>query len=410
MTSRRVAVTGIGPVTPIGTGVEEFWQSLASGRSGIGPLTRFDTAGFSVKFGGEVRGFDPGIYMDARKTRRIERFAQFGYAASVLALEHAGLKREGLDPERTGVVIGTGYAGMDRVEVETLAWHERGWKAIPPEISMSMMPNVAAGFTSMELGVHGPVECVATACASGAQAIARGFDLIKLDQADVMLAGGCDAALTPMAMGAFAAARALSQRNDNPQGACQPFGADRDGFVLSEGGCVLVLEEMSAARARGAEVLAEVVGYGHTGDAYNLAQPRPDGMSAALAMRGALRMAGLAPGDVGYINAHAAGTPSGDAAEVRAFHTVFGSSPPPASSSKSMHGHLMGGTGSTEAAAAVLALARRMLPPTINLEHQDPALDIDAVPLTARQASPRVALTNSFAMGGINCTLAFARD
>lgn len=409
MTPRRVAVTGIGPVTPAGTGIKAFEESLLEGRSGIGELTRFRLDGFPVRAAGEVRDFRAEDYLDGRQARRTERFAQFGIAAARLAMEDAGPAQAGLNPERAGVVIATAYAGLDRVAVEAVGLTERSWRRISPAVSMSMMPTAAAGMVSMEYGFTGPVECPTSGCAASGHALSRGTELIRNGTADLVLAGGCDASLHPVALAAFVAARALATRAEDPARSCRPFDADRDGFVMSEGATVLVLEDMDRARARGARVYGEIVGYGHTGDAYNLSTPRPDGRGATAAMALALRMAGRRPAEVGYVNAHAAGTRAGDAAEVRALRELFGPCVPPVSSTKSVHGHLMGGTAATEAAAALLALHRGVLPPTAHYDTVDPECDIDVVANKSRGTDAELALSNSFALGGVNCSLALAK-
>ncbi|MCF3106781.1 beta-ketoacyl-[acyl-carrier-protein] synthase family protein [Streptomyces roseoverticillatus] len=407
--TRRVAVTGIGPVTPIGIGVKTFEESLWEGRSGIGPLTRFHLDGFPVHAVGEVRDFEPRDHLDERLVRRAERFAQFGVAAGRLAVEDAGDPVTGLDPERGAVVVATAYAGMERVPAETDVLRRRGWRAVSPTTSMAMMPSVAAGLLSMELGLMGPVECPATGCAASGHALSRGAELIRQGLVDVALAGGCDAPLNPVSLATFATARALSTRPGDPSTACRPFDAERDGFVMSEGGVVLVLEEWERARARGARVYAELAGHGHTADAHNLSRPRPDGRGALNAMRLALRAAGREPAEVGYVNAHAAGTAAGDPAEVLALRQLIGERLPPVSSTKSMHGHLMGGTAAAEAAATALALHRGLLPPTINYRNVDPDCAVDVVPGRARKADVELALSNSFALGGINCSLVLAK-
>ena len=408
MSPRRVVVTGIGPVTPLGIGVEPFERSLWAGRSGIGPLTRFKLDGFPVKAAGEVVGFRAEDYLDRRRVRRVERFAQLGFAASRLAIEDAGATFSRVRPDRVSVVIATAYCGMDRVSEELNHLRERGWHAVPPETSISMMPAVAAGLVSIEHGFTGGVEAPSVGCAASGHALSRGLDLIRDDRADVVLAGGCDAAINPLALSAFATARALATRDGDPARACRPFDRTRDGFVISEGATVLVLEDLDHARARGARIYGELAGYGHSADAYNLATPRPDGSGAVTAMNAALRMAGRRPGEIGYVNAHAAGTRAGDAAEARAVRSVFGEEPPPVSSTKSTHGHLMGATAATEAAATLLALYRGQLPPTAHYEQADPDCALDVVPNSARPAPIDFALSNSFALGGVNCTLAMA--
>ncbi|MEV5505174.1 beta-ketoacyl-[acyl-carrier-protein] synthase family protein [Streptomyces orinoci] len=407
MTARRVAITGIGPVTPIGIGVKDFEDSLWEGRPGIGPLTRVTLPGFPVTAAGEIHGFRPEDHIEGHVLRRAERFAQLGVHAAALAMQDAALTGTEADPLRSAVVIATAYAGMERIAGEAAVLTARGWRAISPSTSMAMMPTVAAGLVSMRYGFMGPVECPTTGCAASGHALSRGMDLIRQDTADIVLAGGCDAPLNPIALSTFARARVLSTHGGDPAQACRPFDAARDGLVMSEGATVLVLEEAEHARARGAHIYAEVVGYGHTADAYNLSRPRPDVRGALAAMKGALRMAGRPAGDVGYVNAHAAGTPAGDACEARAIRELF-ADPPPVSSTKSLHGHLMGATAATEAAATALALDRRILPPTANYGRPDPDCDLDVIPHRARNARTTLALSNSFALGGVNCSLALA--
>lgn len=409
MTEREVVVTGIGVLTPVGTGVDAFWASLVKGRSGIGPLTRFDRGECPVGVAGEVDDFAAADYMKPALQRKLGRFAQLGVAASTLAVDHAGLDPADLDAERVGVVIGTCYAGLGEAETAGSRFAERGWRGVDASVGPSLMPNATAAAVSLTYGFCGPIECVTTACATGAQAISRAADLIRYGHADVVLAGGCDAPLSPVAVSSFAMARALSTELDDPASASRPFDADRRGFVIAEGAAVFVLESAALARARGARPLATFLGWGHSGDAHNLVQPRPDGAGAARAMTSALRMAGCAPGDVGYVHAHATGTPLGDTAEARALHQVFDGNPPPVSATKSMTGHMMGAAGSAGAAAAVLAMTEGMLPPTINHDRPDPDCDLDVVPNAARPATPDVVLANAFALGGINCSLVFGR-
>ncbi len=406
---REVVVTGIGVITPVGTGVEEFWTGLVKGRSGIGPLTRCDLGDCPVGVAGQIDDFAAEDHLAPALRRKLGRFSQFGVASAKLAIEHARLDPAGTDSERAAVVIGTCYSGLAEAEPGVARYQAEGWRGVAPSLGPALMANAAASAVSIVYGFRGPVECIATACATGGQAISRATDLIRLGYADVVLAGGCDAPLTPIAVSSFATARALSTCTGDPAAASRPFDAHRDGFVMSEGGAVLVLESADHARARGATPLARVLGWGHSGDAHNLTQPPADGAGAARAMAAALRMAGCAPADVGYLHAHATGTPQGDLAEARALHQVFGGSPPPVSASKSMTGHMMGAAGSAGAAVAVLALAEGMLPPTINQDEPDPACDLDAIPHVARAASPEVTMSNAFALGGINCSLVFGR-
>ena len=407
--TRSVAITGIGPVTPIGTGLETFWENAKAGCSGVGAISRFDTDGFPVTIAAEVRDFDPSVYLSPRRARRADRFAQFAFAAAALAVEDAKYDLTKLRGERTGIVVGTTYAGLGRYEQEHKVLLASGARAIAPEVSMMVMPMAASALLAIEFGITGPNECIGTACAAGGHSLSRGFDLIRSGIVDVVLAGGAEAPITPLAIASFAATRALSTRNEEPTRASRPFDADRDGFVFGEGATVLILEEMKSALSRGAHVYAEVLGYGHTADAYNLASPDPSGAGAAAAMRAALRSAGLDASAVDHINAHAASTPLGDTSEAMAIRTVFGAHPPPTSATKSMTGHLVGAAGTTEAALTALALDEGMLPPTINFEHPDAHCDLDVVANVAVRRPIEIALSNSFALGGLNCSLAFAR-
>jgi len=409
MTEREVVVTGIGAITPLGIGIDEFWTGLTKGRSGIGPLTRYDRGESPIGLAGQVDGFVAGDYMAANVERKLARFSQLGLAAGKLAVGHANLSPDEIDSERSGAVVGTCYAGLGELEGISLRYAERGWRGVDATVGPIMMANAAASMISISLGFAGPVECVTTACATGAQAISRATDLIRHGQADLVLAGGCDAPITPVAVNSFAGARALATDNDNPAGASRPFDARRQGFVVSEGAVVLVLEAADVARARGARPLATVLGWGHSADAFNLATPRPDGTGAAMAMTAALQMAGCSPSDVGYVHAHATATQLGDSAESKALHQVFAGQPPPVSATKSMTGHMMGAAGSAGAAAAILALAKGVLPPTINYAEPDPECDLDVVPNQSRAATPEIVLCNAFALGGINCSLVFGQ-
>ncbi|MGH9267228.1 MAG: beta-ketoacyl-ACP synthase II, partial [Acidimicrobiales bacterium] len=342
---RRIAITGIGPVTPIGIGVDRFWDSLKRGRSGIGPLTRFDASGYPSRIAGEVKDFAIESYLDERRARRMDRFSQYGFAAAKLALEDAGLEPTDPDPARVGVVIGTGIGGLELLEREHTVMLEKGPRRVSPSLIAMMIPNAAAGSIAIELGFAGPNECTVTACASSGHALARAVDYLASGAADVVLAGGAEAVITPLGMASFCAARALSTRNDEPLRASRPFDAERDGFVVGEGATVLVLEAMEVARARGARILAEVLGYGLSCDAYHLVAPHPEGAGAAAAMTSALADAQMTTSDIDYINAHGTSTQLGDTAEARAIRKVFGESPPPASSTKSMTGHMLGAAG-----------------------------------------------------------------
>jgi 3-oxoacyl-[acyl-carrier-protein] synthase II len=406
---REVVVTGIGAIAPVGVGVDAVWAALLEGRSGIGPLTRFAPGDCPVKIAGEIPEFDAGQYVPPNYARKLGRFAQLGMSAAAMAMADAELGTDSIEPDRAGAVIGTCYAGLTELSEEAARFEQRGWRGVSPFSGPATMSNSCASAVSSLYGIRGPVECVATSCATGAQAISRGFDLIRFGHADVVLAGGCDAPLCPVGVSAFARARALATLSEDPTSASRPFERSRQGFVLAEGAVVLVLEARESARARGVRQYGRVLGWGHSADAHNMAQPRPDGDGAAAAMAAAMRMAEVSPGEVDYVHAHATGTPRGDTAEAIALHTVFGEHPPPASSTKSMTGHMMGAAGSGGAAVALLALAHGKLPPTINYETPDPECELDVVPNVARELQSEITLTNAFALGGINCSLVFAR-
>ena len=406
---RRIAVTGIGPVTPIGTGVEDFWTGLITGRSGAGPITRFDATDFKSKVAAEIHDFEITDYLPARNARRLDRFSQLAYAAATLAMADAGMKPSDPDPARVGMVIGSGIGGIGLWEEEHTQMLKRGPRFVSPSLIAMMIPNAAAGSLAIEFGFTGPNECTVTACASSGHAIARGMEYIRTGAADVVLVGGAESCISPMSVASFCSARALTTRNDDPDHASRPFDAERDGFVIGEAATVLVFESMDHARGRGARILAEAVGYGLSSDAYHVVAPHPDGAGATAAMIAALEDAQIGPGEVGYINAHATSTPLGDASEAKAVRKVFGSQPPPTSATKSMTGHLLGAAGATEAAASILAMVRGKLPPTINYEQPDPECDLDVVPNTARDAKVDVVMSNSFGFGGHNVSVLFGR-
>jgi 3-oxoacyl-[acyl-carrier-protein] synthase II len=405
---RRVVITGVGPVTPVGTGRSAFWQALSDGRSGVGPITRFDASGWPVSVAAEVGDLDAGAVMGPKEARKTDRSVHLAVAAARLAVEDAG--GPGLDPDRTAVVIGTGIGGLSTFEEQHRILLERGPDRVSPFLVPAMMPNAPAGHVAMDLGLRGPNLGVVTACASSAHAIGEAVRMLRAGDADAALAGGTEAVITPLAMAGFARMQALST-NPDPATASRPFDALRDGFVLGEGACVLVLEEAGRAERRGAHILAEVAGYGATADAHHVTQPHPEGAGAVAAMRAALADAGETPEAVGYVNAHGTSTPLNDAIETLAIHTVF--APAAASlavsSTKSMTGHLLGAAGATEAAATALAILHGLLPPTINLEHSDSDCDLDYVPKGARPAQIRLALSNSFGFGGQNACLALRR-
>jgi 3-oxoacyl-[acyl-carrier-protein] synthase II len=408
MSQRRVVITGMGTVNPLSCDVAGLWHGLLTGRSGIGPITQLDPGAFKVKFAGEVKDFDPEALLDSKTARRLDRFAQFALVASIGAVKDSGLEFAREDPFRCGVIFGSGIGGLNEFEEQHGRYLKDGPGRISPFVIPKMIPNAAAGNISIHFGLCGPNTAISTACASAAHAIGDAMRAIQWDYADVMIAGGSEAAITPMGLGGFIAARALSQRNESPQTASRPFEKDRDGFVLSEGAGVLVFEELEHARRRGATIYAEMLGSGSTADAYHITAPHEDGTGAAHAMRLALRDAHLHPADIQYINAHGTSTPLGDEAETKAVKQVFGDHARrlAISSSKSMLGHLLGASGGVELIACVQSIRHSVVHPTINYQTPDPACDLDYVPNTAREMRVRRALSNSFGFGGHNCCLA----
>ena len=410
---RRVAVTGLGAVTPLGEDVGSTWDGMLSGKSGIGTISLFDTEGYRTTIAGEVRGWEPEKHFDRREVRRLDRFAQFFLVAVRQALEQAGLSFEEDDPAaaRAGVVVGAGFGGMGSFIDEIVTLTERGPDRVSPTGVPRVIPNMAAGLASIEHNLLGPVSCVVTACSASANAIGDGAELIRRGAADVVVAGGSEAAITTFGIATFAQARALSSRNDEPQRASRPFDADRDGFVMGEGGAALVLEDMEKALDRGAPVLAELTGYGMSADAYHITLPRPGGSGAARAMVNAVDDAGLTPEEIGYINAHGTSTEANDSTETAAIRIAMGAAADstPVSSTKSMTGHILGGAGAVEAVACIMALRDQVLPPTINYEVPDPECDLDYVPNVKREASLRHAMSNSFGFGGHNVSLIFSK-
>ncbi len=405
----RVVVTGIGPVTPVGIRVDAFWKGLIEGRSGIDKIQRFDTSDLPVRIAGEVLDFVPSDWMEPKRARHTDRFVHFAVAAAQLAHEDAG--KPDLDRERTGVVIATGVGGLESLLTQYRVMLERGPGRVSPFMVPSLMANAAAGQVAMHLGVTGPNTCVVTACAAGAHAVGEGYRLIRDGLADVVMAGGSEASILPLTVAAFSQMQALS-RNPDPETASRPFDADRDGFVLGEGACVLMLERADLAEARHARVYAEVAGYGASADAYHITQPEPSGTGAALSIRRALEDAGEPPEAVDYINAHGTSTPLNDAAETAAIKVALGDEAArrtAISSTKSMTGHMTGAAGAVEAAITALAVAEGVMPPTIHYRTPDPACDLDYVPNEARKADVRFAISNSFGFGGQNAVLAFRR-
>ena len=410
---RRVVVTGLGAVTPLGEDVGSTWQSMLAGRSGVGPITQFDPDGYRTTFAGEVSGWDPERHFERREVRRIDRYAQFFLVAVRQALDEAKLSYEEDDPAatRAGVIVGAGFGGMGTFIEEIMTLTERGPDRVSPTGVPRLIPNMAAGLASIEHNLLGPVTCVVTACAASANAIGDGAEMIRRGAADVVVAGGSEASITTFGIATFAQARALSTRNDDPQGASRPFDAGRDGFVMGEGGAALVLEDIEHAQARGATVLAELTGYGMSADAYHITLPRPGGTGAARAMVNAITDAGLTPSDIGYINAHGTSTEANDSTETAAIRIALGAAADstPVSSTKSMTGHVLGGAGAVEAVACIMALRDQVLPPTINYEVPDPECDLDYVPNVRREASLEHAMSNSFGFGGHNASLVFSR-
>jgi 3-oxoacyl-[acyl-carrier-protein] synthase II len=404
---RRVAVTGMGFITPIGNDLESVWSNMVEGVSGVGRITRFDTTNFDTKIAGEVKGFDPTEYMDRKTARHIGRYCQFALAASKQALTQAGLDPAEMDPDDIGVIVTSGIGGMEEIEKSHTALMERGPKRISPFTVPMMIADMAAGIVAIHTHAGGPNFAIVSACASGSHGIGEAAEIIKRGGAVAMLAGGSEATITPLTMGAFTQIKATSERNDEPEKACRPFDIDRDGFVMGEGSVMFVLEDMEHARKRGVRVLAEIAGYGASADMHHFTAPQPEGKGAARAMKKALEMSGVELTDVGYINAHGTSTKLGDVAETKAIKAVFGDHAHKlaVSSTKSVHGHLLGAAGAIEAAACVLAIERGLIPPTINLDNQDPECDLDCVPNKARKTDIKVAISNSFGFGGHNATL-----
>ncbi len=409
--NKRVVVTGLGAVTPIGIGKDAYWQALIAGKSGIGPITRFDAADFSTQIAGEVKDFDPSLYIDKKEAKRMDRFTQFAVAASKMALEDCGIELEQEDRTRIGTMIGAGIGGMDTLNDQFRTLFEKGPGRVSPFFVPMMIGNMAAGQTSISFGLQGPCSCVVTACASGTNAIGDAFKIIERGDADVMLAGGTEAAISPIAMAGFCSMKAMSTRNDDPLKASRPFDKDRDGFVMGEGAGILVLESLEHAMARGAKIYAEISGYGTNADAYHITAVAPGGVQAARCMEQAIRDAGIEPSDVDYINAHGTSTGLNDKNETMAIKALFGehAAKLAVSSTKSMTGHLLGAAGGIEAIASILAITESMVPPTINYETPDEEMDLDYVPNTARQREVNVAISNSFGFGGHNATVLFRK-
>src|SRR5438309_7246530 len=408
---RRVAITGLGFVTPIGNDLETVWSSLVEGVSGVGRISHFDTTDYSTKIAAEVRGFDPEQYMDRKTARHVGRYCQFALAASKQALEHAGLDPSEHDPDDVGVIISSGVGGMEEIEKNHTALRERGVRRISPFTVPMMIADMPAGLVSIQVRAGGPNYAIVSACASSGHGIGEAAEIIKRGDARAMLAGGAEATITPLTMGAFCQIKAVSERNDEPEKACRPFDLGRDGFVMGEGAVMFVLEDLEFAKKRGAKIYAEIAGYGASADMDHFTAPQPEGKGAARAMKQALESSGVDPQRVDYVNAHGTSTKLGDIAETKAIKQVFGEHAYrlAVSSTKSVHAHLLGAAGAMEAAACVLAIDRGLIPPTINLDDQDPECDLDYVPNRARQAKVDVAVSNSFGFGGHNATLVVRR-
>jgi 3-oxoacyl-[acyl-carrier-protein] synthase II len=416
LSNRRVVITGTGLVTPLGTGTEKNWAALLSGKSGIGPITRFPAEGLDARIAGEVKDFNPEQFIEKREIRRMDLFTQYAIAAAEMAVTESGMKigtdkPNGYDPEKVGVIIGSGIGGIGSLEEQHKKALEKGFDRLSPFFIIQMIINMAPGLISIRFGARGPNWSPVSACSTSAHAIGEGWKSIRLGETDAVIAGGAEAAITPLGIGGFAVMKALSTRNDEPTLASRPFDLDRDGFVEGEGAGVVILEELEHAKRRGAVILAELVGYGANSDAYHVTAPSPEGVGAARCMELALRSAQMKPEEVGYINAHGTSTPINDASETTAIKTVFKDHARKlaVSSTKSMTGHMLGAAGGAEAVISILALARNAIPPTINYTTPDPACDLDYVPNQAREVRVNAAMSNSFGFGGTNAVLLFKR-
>jgi 3-oxoacyl-[acyl-carrier-protein] synthase II len=409
--NRRVVVTGIGLVSDVGIGTEKTWESLLEGKSGIGYISRFDTTDYTTTIAGEIKDFDPHPFIDRKEVRKMDLFIQYAIAAAQIAVDFSGIDPEALAGERTGVYVGSGIGGIGRIEEIHKVLLEKGPSRVSPFFLISTIINEASGQISIRFNSRGPNSATATACSTSSHAIGDSFRIIARGDADRMIAGGAEAPLTPLGVAGFCAMRAISTRNDEPEKASRPFDKDRDGFVMSEGAGILLLEELETAKKRGAKIYAEVIGYGMSGDAYHVSSPQMDGTGAQLSMSKALQDAGVSPKDVDYINAHGTSTFYNDKIETLAIKKVFGDHAYKiaVNSTKSMTGHLLGAAGGLEAGVTALVLKNQIIPPTINYETPDPDCDLDYVPNTAREASVNLGLSNSFGFGGTNATLILKR-
>ncbi|MEN2985666.1 MAG: beta-ketoacyl-ACP synthase II [Thermodesulfovibrionaceae bacterium] len=411
MLKRKVVVTGMGIISPLGLDIQSNWQAILEGRSGVGKISHFDPSDFPVQIAAEVKGFDPTYYIEPKEVRKMDRFIHFAIAATEMALKDSKLNIDEEDPDRIGVVIGSGLGGLPTIEAYHKVLLEKGWRRVTPFFIPMVIANLSGGQISIKYGFKGPNLAISTACATGNHSIGEAFRIIQNGEADIMIAGGTEAVITPLAVAAFAAMRALSTRNSEPEKASRPFDSDRDGFVMGEGAGILILEELEHALKRGAHIYAELVGYGMTADAYHITAPHPQGEGAAKCMLAALKDAGIKPEEIDYINAHGTGTKQGDELETMAIKTVFGEHAYKlsVSSTKSMTGHLLGAAGGVEAIFTVLSIYHDIIPPTINLDNPDPECDLDYVPYKPKKKMVKYAMTNSFGFGGTNATLIFKK-
>ncbi|MHB8843507.1 MAG: beta-ketoacyl-ACP synthase II [Nitrospirota bacterium] len=408
---RRVVVTGLGMITPVGLDTKTSWEGQIAGRSGIGPITQFDDKDIPTQIAGEVNGFDPAQYIEAKEIKKMDRFIHLAIAASQMAMDDAKFVITPDNADRIGVIAGAGIGGLPAIERSYRAYMEKGYRRITPFFIPMSIINELAGHISMRFGAKGPNISVVTACATGTHSLGDAFKWIQRGDADAMFAGGAESCICPLGVGGFNAMKALSTRNSEPERASRPFDADRDGFIMGEGSGIIILEELESARKRGARIYAEMIGYGASGDAYHITSPAPNGEGAARCMHMAIKDAGISPADIGYINAHGTSTKYGDELETMAIKTVFGdhAKKVPVSSTKSMTGHLLGAAGGVEAVISILALEHGILPPTINLENPDPECDLDYVPNTARKVPVEVVMSNSFGFGGTNACVIFKK-
>jgi len=407
--ARRVVVTGLGMVTPLGIGVEENWEAVSKGKSGLGPITRFDASSFPCQIAGEVKGFRSEDFLASKDARHLDTFIHYAVASARMAIEDSKLKITPKNNERVGCVTGSGIGGLSTIEFYHKVLLDKGPRRISPFFIPGIIANMAPGQIAIEFGARGPNSCIVTACAASSHAIGESYKIIQREAAEVMITGGTENVLTPLALGGFTSMKSLSTRNDEPEKASRPFDRERDGFIMSEGGGILILEELNHALERGVDIYAEIIGYGMSSDAYHVAAPDPEGIGASICMKAALRDAGLNPTDIDYINAHGTSTKLNDISETKGIKSIFGDHAfkIPISSTKSMTGHLLGGAGVVEATYSILAIRNGLIPPTINYEFPDPECDLDYVPNKARKARVRTILSNSFGFGGTNSSLIF---